>query len=179
LLNPEHPGKLTASFRLGYHPEVGNPDQFGAALGYARLPVMHVMQMNEVRQSILSTFLNIEKNKFHLIGELFIFQNHVSSVANTTTYTTVSAYLQPEYKLSESGRTTLFGRLESTPDAEKDKYLTLFPEFSRSQVVVGLRFDLTPSQALKVEAGRSHRLDINEPTHINSISAQWSMILPL
>lgn len=179
LLNPQHPGKVAASFRLGYQPEVGNPDQLGAALGYARIPVMNVVQINEVRQSILSTFLNIEKNKFHLIGELFVFQNRVSGLANTNSYTTVSAYLQPEYKLDESGRTTVFGRFESTPNAEKDKYLTLFPEFSRSQVVLGFRFDLTPSQAVKVEAGRSHRLDINDPTYVNFISAQWSMILPL
>ena len=179
LLNPQHPGKIAASLRFGYQPEVGNPDQLGAALGYARIPVMNVMQINEVQQNILSTFLNIERNKFHLIGELFVFKNRVSGLSNPTTYTTISAYLQPEYKLGESGRTTVFGRLESTPDAEKDKYLTLFPEFSRSQIVVGLRFDLTPAQAVKIEAGRSHRLDINEPTHINSISAQWSMILPL
>ncbi len=178
LLNPQHPGKLAASFRLGYHLEVGNPDQFGAALGYARIPVINVMQINEVRQSILSTFLNIEKNKFHLIGELFVFQNRVSGLGSTTNFTTLSAYFQPEYKLGESGRTTLFGRLEGTPNAEKDQYLFLFPEFSRSQAVLGLRFDLTPSQALKIEAGRSHRLDINEK-NINIISAQWSMILPL
>ena len=178
LLNPQHPGKLAASFRLGYHPEAGNPDQFGAALGYARIPVRNILQINEVRQSILSTFLNIERNKFHLIGELFVFHNRVLDVANTSTYRTVSAYLQPEYRLGESGRTTLYGRVESTPNAERDRYLALFPEFSRSQVVVGLRFDLTPSQALKIEAGKSHRLDPNE-LHINFISAQWSMILPL
>ena len=102
LLNPQHPGKIAASFRLGYHPEVGNPDQFGAALGYARIPIMNVLQINEVRQSLLSTFFNIERNKFHLIGELFVFHNRVLDVANTTTYTTVSAYVQPEYKLGES-----------------------------------------------------------------------------
>lgn len=179
LLNPQHPGKVAASLRLGYHPEVGNPDQIGAALGYAHIPVKNIVQINEVRQSIFSTFLNIEKNKFHLIGELFVFQNRVSGLGSTSTFTTVSAYLQPEYKFGENSRTTIFGRMESTPNAEKDKYLTLFPEFSRSQAILGFRFDLTSSQAIKVEAGRSHRLDIRAPTHINFISAQWSMILPL
>ena len=178
LLNPKQPGKLVASLRLGYHPEVGNPDQFGAAVGYARIPVIDVLEINEVRQSTLSTFLNIERNKFHLIGELFVFKNRVSGLGSTTSSTTFSAYLQPEYKLGESGRTTLFGRIEGTPNAEKDEYLSLFSEFSRSQILLGLRFDLTPSQALKIEAGKSHRLDPNE-SNINFISAQWSMILPL
>ena len=178
LLNPKKPGKLAASFRLGYHPEVGNPDQFGAAVSYARIPVMDVPEINEVRQTTLSTFLNMERNKFHLIGELFVFKNRVSGLGSTTSFTTLSAYLQPEYKLGESGRTTLYGRIEGTPNAEKDEYLNLFPEFSRSQALLGLRFDLTPSQTIKVEAGKSHRLDPNE-LHINFISAQWSMIFPL
>jgi hypothetical protein len=176
LLDPSKPGKIAASFRLGYHPEVGNPDQFGAALGYARIPVKNVSQFDEVRQTVFSTFLNVEQNKFHLIGELFVFDDRVSGAANTSRYTTVSAYLQPEYKLGESGRTTVYGRVESTPRAAQDGYLALLPEFSSHQLVAGLRFDITPSQAIKVETVRSHRHDGLE---INSISAQWSMVLPL
>lgn len=176
LLDPQHPGKIAASFRLGFHPEVGNPDQFGAALGYARIPVNNVLQIDEVRQTVFSTFLNIEKSKFHLIGELFVFDDRVSGAANTSRYTTVSAYLQPEYKVGESGRTTVYGRVESTPQAAQDGYLALLPEFSPHQLVAGLRFDITPSQAIKVEAARSRRQDGLE---LDSISAQWSMILPL
>lgn len=178
LLDPSKPGKIAASFRLGYHPEAGNPDQFGAALGYARIPVVASIDptINEVRQTVFSTFLNFEQNKFHLIGELFVFDDRVSATANTTRYTTVSAYFQPEYKLGESGRTTLYGRVETTLHAGQDKYMALLPEFSRHQQVAGLRFDVTPSQAIKVEAARSHRQDGLE---FNSISAQWSMILPL
>lgn len=176
LLDPSKPGKIAASFRLGYYPEVGNPDQFGAALGYARIPVSNVLQIDEVRQTVFSAFLNFEKDKFHLTGELFIFDDRVSGATNTSRYTTVSAYVQPEYKLGESGRTTVFGRVESTPHAAHDGYLSLLPEFSPFQSMVGLRFDLTPAQAIKVEAARTRRQDGLE---FNSISAQWSMILPL
>ncbi|MEO8343547.1 MAG: hypothetical protein ABI536_06975 [Gallionella sp.] len=175
LLDPQHPGKIAASFRLGYHPEVGNPDQFGAALGYARIPVSNVLQINEVRQTVFSAFMNVEKDKFHLMGELFVFDDIVSGTV-TNQYTTVSAYLQPEYKLDEGGRTTVYGRVESTPHAAQDGYLSLLPEFSPHQTVVGLHFDITPSQALKVEAARTRRQDGLE---FNSISAQWSMVLPL
>lgn len=178
LLNPSQPGKIAASFRLGYHPEVGNPDQFGVALGYAQIPVLlsSVPAINEIRQSVFSTFLNFERNNFHLIGELFVFDDRVSGAANTTRYTTVSAYLQPEYKLGESGRTTIYGRVESTPHAAQDGYLALLPEFSPHQRVAGLRFDITPAQAIKVEASRTRRQD---GLGFNSVSAQWSMILPL
>lgn len=176
LLDPKHPGKIAASFRLGCHPEIGNPNQFGAALGYALIPVNNVPQIDEVRQAVFSTFLNFEQNKFHLIGELFVFDDRVSGAANTTRYTTVSAYFQPEYKLGESGRTTVYGRIESTPRAAQDKYLELLPEFSPHQLVAGLRFDITPSQAVKVETARTRRQDGLE---FNFISAQWSMILPL
>jgi hypothetical protein len=178
LLNPQHPGKIATSFRLGYHPEVGNPDQLGAALGYARIPIVSSIDptINEVRQTVFSAFLNFEQEKYHLMGELFIFDHRVSGTVSTTRHTTVSAYLQPEYKLGESGRTTIYGRLESTPHAEEDRYLALLSEFSRSQIVAGLRFDITPAQAVKIEAVRSHRLDAN---YINLIGAQWSMVLPL
>ena len=177
LLDPVQPGKIAASFRLGYQPEVGNPDQFGVALGYARIPVVASLDptINEVRQTILSTFLNFEQNKFHLIGELFVFDDRVSG-NNTNRYTTLSGYLQPEYKLGESARATVYGRVESTPHANQDRYLALLPEFSPHQTVVGFRFDLTPFQAIKIEAARTRRQDGLE---FNSISAQWSMILPL
>ena len=181
LLNPQHPGKIAASVRLGYHPDVGNPEQFGTAFGYARIPIVSSIDptINEVRQTVFSAFLNFEQEKYHLMGELFILDHRVSGTVSTTRHTTVSAYLQPEYKLGESGRTTLYGRLESTPHAEEDRYLALLPEFSRSQIVAGLRFDITPAQAVKIEAVRSHRLDTFESNSINFIGAQWSMVLPL
>jgi hypothetical protein len=183
LLNPDHPGKMAASFRLGYHPEVGNPNQFGVALGYARIPLRNPLidpvsnlMIDEIRQSVFSTFLNIEINNFHLIGELFAFDDTVSNAANSSRYTTVSVYMQPEYKIGENGRTTIYGRIESTPHAAQDGYLALLPEFSPHQLVTGFRFDITPEQAIKVEAGRTRRQDGLE---FNSISAQWSMVLPL
>lgn len=178
LLDPSKPGRIAASLRLGYHPEVSNPNQLGAALGYARIPVVASINptINEVRQTVLSTFLNFERDKFHLIGELFVIDDRVSGTANTTRHISASAYLQPEYKLGESGRTTVYGRVESSPHAAKDEYLKLLPEFSPHQQVAGLRFDITPSQAIKVEATRTRRQDGLE---FNSVSAQWSMVLPL
>lgn len=178
LLNPSKPGKVAASFRLGYHPEVGNPDQFGVALGYARIPVVANIDptIYEVRQTVFSTFLNFERDKFHLIGELFFIDDRVSHIANTTRHNSVNVYLQPEYKLGESGRNTIYGRVESSPHADKDTYLQLLSEYSRNQIVAGLRFDFTPSQAVKIEAARSRRQDGLE---LNSVSAQWSMALPL
>lgn len=183
LLEPSHPGKITASFRLGYHPEVGNPDQFGVALGYARIPLRNVIvdpvsstPVDEVRQSVFSSFLNIEKDRFRVLGEIFVFDDQVSGPAGSNRYTTLSAYIQPEYKLGESGRTSVYGRVESTPHAVQDGYLSLLPEFSPHQSMLGLRFEITPSQAIKVEAIRTRRQDSLE---FNSISAQWSMVLPL
>jgi hypothetical protein len=179
LLDPsKSSGKTAASFRLGFHPEVGNPNQYGVALGYAKIPIVESNDptINEVQQTVFSTFFNFEQNKFHLIGELFVFDNNVSGTSTYNNSTTPSAYLQVEYKLGESGRTMVYGRDESTPHAAKDDYLELLPEFSPHQQVVGVRFDITPSQAIKVEAGKTHRQDGLE---FNSISAQWSMVLPL
>lgn len=183
LLDPSHPGKIAGSFRLAYRPDVGNPNQFGAALGYARIsfrnaltdPVSYVL-VDEVQQTVFSAFLNFEKDKFHLIGELFVFDDLVSGAANSSRYTSFSAYLQPEYKPGESGRTTIYARIETTPNAAEDGYLSLLPEFSPHQVVAGFRFDITPTQAIKIEAGRAQRQDGLE---FNSISAQWCMVLPL
>lgn len=183
LLNPDHPGKMAASFRLGYHPDAGNPNQFGAAIGYARIPFRNALidpvsnaLVDQVRQTVFSTFLNLENNKFHLMGELFYFDDRVSGSNNISGYSTASFYLQPEYKLGESGRTIVYGRVESTPNAARDGYLSLLSEFSPHQSLVGLRYDLTPTQAIKFEAGRTTRQDTLK---FNSISVQWSMVLPL
>ena len=110
------------------------------------------------------------------MGELFVFDDRVSGVGGATRYTSISAYLQPEFKLGESGRTTLYARIEATPQAAQDGYLSLLPEFSPHQGFAGLRFDLTSTQAIKLEAGRTSRQD---GLKFNSISAQWSMVLPL
>jgi hypothetical protein len=183
LLNPDHPGNLAGSFRLGYHPEVGNPNQFGAAIGYADIPFTNPQLdpvsntlVDKVRQTVFSMYLNLENNKFHLMGELFLFEDRVSGSSNISSYSSTSVYLQPEYKLGESGRTIVYGRIESTPNAAQDGYLSLLPEFSPHQGVVGVRYDLTPTQAIKFEAGRTSRQD---NLRFNSISAQWSMVLPL
>ncbi len=183
LLNPVNTGKVAGSFRLGFHPEIGNPNQFGAALGYARIPFNNAVTdtvsnalVDEVQQTVLNAFLNYEKGKFHLIGELFVFDDLVSGTGNSSRYTSVSAYLQPEYKPGESGRMTLYARIETTPNAAEDGYLSLFKEFSPHQLFAGIRYDITAKQAIKVEAGRTQRQDGLE---FNSISAQWCMVLPL
>jgi hypothetical protein len=183
LLNPVNPGKVAGSFRLGFHPEVGNPNQFGVALGYARIPFSNAltdpvsnMLVDEVQQTVLSTYLNYEQGKFHLIGELFFLDDLVSGTTSSSRYTSVSAYLQPEYKPGESGRMTLYARVEATPNAAEDGYLSLFKEFSPHQYIAGARYDITAKQAIKVEAGRTQRQDGLE---FNSISAQWCMVLPL
>jgi hypothetical protein len=172
LLNPSGSGKYAGSVRLGYHPEVGNPNQFGVAVGYARIPVLSTAI--EVRQSVLSAFLNFERDRLHLISEMFAFNNQVYNAGNHKRYSTVSAYVQPEYKLGESGRTTAYVRVESTPNAAKDGYLGMIPEFSPHQTFAGFRFDITPTQAIKIEAGDIHRQDSLE---FQSINAQWSMVL--
>jgi hypothetical protein len=183
LLDPNQPGDLAASFRLGFHPEAGNPNQFGAAIGYAKIPFVNPQidpvsntLVDNVRQTVYSAFLNLESNKFHLMGELFYFNDRVSGSGNINWYSSISMYLQPEYKLGESGRTILYGRIESTPNAAQDGYLSLLPEFSPHQGLVGIRYDLTPTQAIKFEVGRTTRQD---NLRFNSISAQWSMVLPL
>lgn len=183
LLNPANTGKVAGSIRLGFHPEIGNPNQFGAALGYAQIPLKNALTdpvsnalVDEVEQTVFSAFLNFEKGKFHLIGELFVFDDLVSGTANSTRYTSVSAYLQPEYKPGESGRMTLYARVETTPNAAEDGYLSLLKEFSPHQLFAGIRYDITAKQAIKAEAGRTQRQDGLE---FNSISAQWSMVLPL
>jgi len=181
LLEPNHPGKIAASVRVGYHPEVDKPNQIGAALGYARIPLSNVQfdkvsntLIDDIRQTVLSTFLNFEKDNFHLMGELFVFDDRVSGVSsNTSRYTTYSGYLQPEFKLGESGSTTLYARYEATPKAAQDGYLSLLAEFSPHQGVVGLRYELAPTQAIKLEAGSTTRQD---GLKFNSISAQWSMV---
>lgn len=176
LLDPVQTGRVAGSFRLGYKPEVGNPNQFGAAFGYARIPVLTSLNpaIDEVRQSVLSFFLNLERDRLHFISEVFVLNDRVYTAGNFKRYSTVSAYAQPEYKLGESGRTTAYARVESTPNATNDGYLSLLPEFSPHQTFAGLRFDITPVQAIKIEVGDIHKQD---GLQFQSISAQWSMVL--
>lgn len=172
LLDPKHPGKIAAGFRLAYHPEAASANQVGASLGYARIEARDLAPVTEVRQTVLGAFFTWEKQQLKFVGEAFALDHHVAGAANPSSRTVLSAYLQPEYRFNDS--LAAFARVEGTSRAA-DSYLALLPEFPVRRVGGGIRFDFYDSHAVKVEFNRDRH---HHGAEFSSLSVQWSMIYP-
>lgn len=172
ILDPRGKGKLTLGSRLSYRPR-NSDSEFGAYAGSTRIPLRSANGLDEARQLAIGAFFNMESERLRFLAELFRVKNRLigPDFSHRTTFSV--AYLQPEYRLSQTWK--IFGRLEATSNRDNDAYLSLFPEFITSRVTVGSRFDPARNQALKFELSRNGRQD---GVHFNQVSMQWSMVYP-
>ncbi len=172
ILDPNnHKGKLTAAAKVAYRPRIEDQDQLGVFVGYADIPVMG-QPGHEVTQRLVGAHMNLETNRARLIGEVYLADTHLEGVSAPESSRFASAYLHGEFQLRSAW--TLFGRVENTFCAPGDHYLNLMPLFVRSRFVTGARYDITPSQAVKVELSRNRRQDDSLNT---LLQIQWSMVI--
>lgn len=65
--------------------------------------------------------------------------------------------MQGEYRFAPRSTVTL--QLEETGGANNDPLLALLPDFVLKKQLIGLRYDVTRNQAIKLEASHVQRLD--------------------
>lgn len=162
--------KPAAAFRLGYQPDVTSPVMAGIFTGYTVIPSI-MANVREIRQTVLGAFLNHEQGKWRWIAELYGVRNDIDRTTGTLRSSFSNASLQGEYTL---GDLTLYGRAENTLSGRSGAFLMHFSDFTKERYLLGVRYELSPRQALKLEISDAHVAGDN----YGRLAVQWSAALP-
>jgi hypothetical protein len=115
-------------------------------------------QNGEIQVQVSGGYLYYESDKFEVISEYYAF-NNTDLFGNARTNRSTASFLQVGYQLFD--RTTVFGRFERADLSTNDPYFTLMnlnagtggTSFGSSyhQSTLGVRYDLDPRSALKLQ----------------------------
>lgn len=113
--------------------------------------------LNRTRLLAYGPYASYITDQWEILSEFYQFKNRDQS-GGTGTHSSRAWYVQGGYNV---GRYTPYARVERTSLDQTDNYF-FFQNSGRTYntALLGLRFDLTPSAALKFEAGRSTRRNV-------------------
>ena len=147
-------------------------DDSGLFLSYVIIP-SSAAGIEEVKLDILGAYSNYSSGAWHLRGSLMRIGTEVeTSAGGTDRQAFLYAYLQPEYTLHT--KWLLYGRVETTHDADDNLYLAQLPAYIRHRGLIGVRHQLNRVQALKVEVASQDQFG----QRYSQVSLQWSAALP-
>ena len=126
---------------------------------------------NQTRLGIYGGWLTYLEDDWEIVGELYEFRNRDLS-GSSGTHTSHAGYLQ-------AGRTfgtiTPFARFERTSLDQSDNYFAqLESGHSYKRIALGVRYDMNPSTALKLEAHRTSFTDRITDSY-SEVRAQWAV----
>lgn len=163
--------KLGTTVRLSFRPDADGRDEAGVYFGHTHLAGSEESP-TDVTQSVAGGFVFWQWFETALHAEaLYIANDFDTPIAVRGSF--LSAYAQLEQRWH--GIWTLFGRVEDTQGADGDAYLARFPRFATQRQVLGLRYELTPRQALKLEVSHAHLIQGAEFSQVN---LQWAAVFP-
>lgn len=163
--------KPTAALRLSYQPDISSPAMAGIFAGYSAIPSAMV-NVSEIRQTVVGAFLNHELGKWRWIAELYSVRNDIDRPAGTVRSSFSSSSLQGEYDLGRDW--TLYGRAENTYGDRSGTFLMHFSDFVEERYLFGIRYKIGPKQALKLELSDEHVAGDS----YGRLALQWSAALP-
>ncbi|NOX09144.1 MAG: hypothetical protein GXP22_06605 [Gammaproteobacteria bacterium] len=163
--------KYSVTARVGYRPDMLSDNQLGAFATHTVVPIDDVA-FDKAVISAMGVFARWDVARFTLNGALFLFNDKVSAIANTTRGDFSSAYIQVDYRASDEW--ILFSRLENTSEKESDPYLKLMTGFAGKRHAAGVRWDITSRQAIKLEVSREHEIGGS----VSNAILSWTAVFP-
>ncbi|HEY9145718.1 hypothetical protein [Thiobacillus sp.] len=164
-------GDLSLGLRLSYTPDETSPTQAGVFFARNKIPVEN-SNWTGITQDVGGLFANWESDPFRVIAELYVFSNKLEGSGAMASGNFLYGYVQGEYRFSP--RSTALIRMEETGGTNNDPLLALIPDFELNKQLIGLRYDVTWNQAVKIEASHVERLD----TSYRQVQIQWSAVFP-
>lgn len=166
----QHDVALTA--KLSTHLNDDPFDDTGVFAGYITIP-SQAANLHKVQQTVLGAYTNYSVNAFLWRATLFYVGNALSfdnggDRGESFTY----AYVEPEYTYNTLW--TLYARWEKSFGAKNDLYIQQIPSFVIERALVGARYQLNGSQALKLELANMEQFG----QRFLSVEGQWSAALP-
>ena len=141
----------------------------GLFLGHTLIP-SQTSNIQKIKQTVLGAYTNysLGANAVLRASAFYIVDNIELTGGATDKSSFAYAYLQPEYNLTQTW--TLYGRLELNSDAENDLYVQQIPSFISERALIGTRYELENSQAIKFELAKLRQFG----QRFMAAEVQWS-----
>ncbi len=147
-------------------------DDSGLFAGLITIPSV-AADIREVQQMVLGAYSNYTVDKLIWHASLFYVGNTLNLAGNPDKEESfVYAYIQPEYNFDITW--TYYGRWEKAFNAKDDLYLQQIPSFVTERALIGTRYQMESSQALKFELANMEQYG----QRFFSIEVQWSAAMP-
>jgi hypothetical protein len=147
-------------------------DDSGLFAGYIIIP-SDSANIHEVRQSVLGAYTNYTMNAILWRTSFFYVANSLEITGNSNKNESFGyAYIEPEYTFNTIW--TFYGRWEQSFGAQHDLYIQQIPAFITERTLVGARYQLIGSQALKLELSDLEQFS----QRFAAVELQWSAAMP-
>jgi len=147
-------------------------DDSGIFAGHIIIP-SHAVNIREVKQTQLGAYTNYSIGPTLWRASGFYVVNALRLAGGADKDESFAyAYIQPEYTYNTIW--TYYGRWEKSFGAKNDLYIQQVPSFIIERAMLGARYQMNGSQALKFELARLEQYS----QHFNSVELQWSAALP-
>ncbi|RMH12808.1 MAG: hypothetical protein D6698_14765 [Gammaproteobacteria bacterium] len=173
LLEPlSQDNRLLAALRIAYKPHEFLADETGLVVAASEIP-FNQGTLRESRLNLLGAFVFLEQQGWEWISSLFLVDTasrfrsggkHDDRFAN--------GYLQAAYQLSNDWK--VYGRLEGSVGLRDSLYLEQFREFVQGRQILGIRYEITGGQAIKLQWDNAVR---TRSGHFDQLSIEWSGVL--
>jgi len=163
--------KLNITGRFAYRPDSASGNQVGLFASYVKIPVTKSVY-DTLELTTAGVFSSWQLADLTLTGALYLVRDELSNGGETDDGNFASGYLQADYLALEVW--TPYTRLEQSFGDDNDSYIELMTKFIPKRQLLGMRWDFTPRQALKLEYSRNHaRSKTYGKTFLN-----WSAVFP-
>ncbi|TPW10574.1 MAG: hypothetical protein FD130_2180, partial [Halothiobacillaceae bacterium] len=129
-----------------------------------------------VNRTVYGVDLHYDNGHFDALGEFYLFKNE-DKVGSVGSHEANAYYLQVGYQVTENFKPVY--RYESVDFAAADTYFQYLGTHEGTRHVVGLRYDLDASNALKIEANRRQPTSATAPNASDetSYTVQWAFLM--
>lgn len=163
--------KLCTTLRLSFRPDVDGRDEAGLYFGHSRLAGEDALPI-DVTQRAAGAFAFWQWSDTALRTEaIYVSADYDTPLAVRGSF--LSAYAQLEQRWHRDW--TLFARVEDTRGGDRDAYLARFERYPMQRQLLGLRYELTPRQAVKLEVSHTHLFQGDE---YSEVDLQWAAVFP-
>ncbi len=164
--------QLLATLALSHH-AIDTPfDDSGLFVGYVMIP-SSINGIEQAQLNVVGAYSNYSHDRWLLRGSLMRIGTELDlSNGDKAEDAFFYAYLQPEYRQQIDW--TFYGRVEITEWAANNLYLQQIPEYVRQRSLIGARYQLDQTQALKFELANLDQFG----QRYSQATLQWSAALP-
>lgn len=163
--------KFSVTGRFAYRPDSAAGNQIGVFAGFAEMPVTN-SRYDTVELTVAGLFASWRFDKLDLKGALYLVRDELDDSGVKDDGHFATGYVQADYPAYEVW--IPFFRYEHSVGEDDDPYVGLMNAFVPRRQVLGLRWDFSRNQALKLEYSWNHA----SSKTFGETLLNWSAVFP-